>query len=95
LSADNTTNNYTQFKMSGKIAAYGNCNALWNYEDLNAPLKAYCGHWMFQDCISLTKAPALPATTLAKCCYSAMFNGCTSLTTAPALTATILADNCY
>ena len=37
LSADNTEENYTQFKMSGKISASGSCNALWNYQDLNAP----------------------------------------------------------
>ena len=34
---------------------------------------------MFNDCTSLTTAPALPATTLANCCYDFMFNGCTSL----------------
>jgi hypothetical protein len=44
LSADNTSSDYTQFNMSGKIAASGNCNAIWNYEDLNAPLKACCGY---------------------------------------------------
>ena len=50
---------------------------------------------MFQDCTSLTKAPALPATTLAYSCYSWMFYGCTSLTQAPALPATTLATYCY
>jgi hypothetical protein len=34
---------------------------------------------MFQDCTSLTAAPALPATTLAWVCYTYMFTGCTSL----------------
>lgn len=53
----------------------------------------YCA--MFDDCTSLTKAPALPATTLAEECYSMMFYGCTGLTTAPALPATTLAPNCY
>ena len=37
----------------------------------------------------------LPATTLARVCYSYMFQGCTSLTNAPKLPATTLADNCY
>ena len=37
----------------------------------------------------------LPATTLAKYCYSDMFSGCTSLTQAPALPATTLAKYCY
>lgn len=39
LSGDNAFKDYTQFKMTGKIAASGNCNAIWNYQDLNAPLK--------------------------------------------------------
>ena len=95
LSADNNLTNHTQFKMTGKIAASGNCNALWNYQDLNAPLKAYCGYHMFQDCTSLTTAPELPATELAEYCYFNMFSGCTSLTTAPELPATELAEYCY
>ena len=96
LSANNDTSNYTQFKMNGKIAASGNCNAIWNYEDLNAPLKNYCGRRLFCNCKSLTKAPELPATTLASCCYSNMFYGCTSLTAAPKiLPATTLNDYCY
>ena len=95
LSEDNTTSDYTQFKMSGKIAASGNCNALWNYQDLNAPLKACCGLSMFDYCTSLTTAPELPATTLAERCYCCMFYECTSLTTAPELPATTLAEYCY
>ena len=50
---------------------------------------------MFQGCESLTKAPALPAETLADDCYLYMFYDCTSLTQAPALPATTLADSCY
>ena len=96
LSADNTSPNYTQFKMSGKIAASGNCNAIWDYQDLNAPLKKYCGYKMFNNCSSLTTAPKLPATVLANHCYKGMFQSCTSLTTAPEiLPATTLASCCY
>ena len=95
LSGNNTRSNSTQFKMTGKIAASGNCNALWNYSDLNASLKEYCGYYMFGGCTSLTQSPALPSTTLAGYCYNCMFQGCTSLTTAPALPATTLASNCY
>ena len=95
LSADNTSSNYTRFEMSGKIAASGNCNALWNYEDLNAPLKAYCGYMMFSDCASLTTAPELPATVLTDNCYYKMFYNCASLTTAPELPATKLVAGCY
>jgi hypothetical protein len=39
LSEDNIETDYTQFTMSGKISASGNCNAIWNYNDLNTPLK--------------------------------------------------------
>ena len=38
----------------------------------------YCS--MFLYCTSLTRAPALPATTLAGNCYASMFQDCTSLT---------------
>ena len=92
---DNLSSNFTRFKMTGKIAASGNCNAIWNYQDLNAPLKKCCGYYMFHDCASLTTAPELPATTLTPYCYGGMFYGCTSLTQAPELLATTLANYCY
>ena len=95
LSANNTASDYTKFTMSGRITASGNCNTLWNYDDLNAPLKDFCGYRMFQDCSSLTTAPDLPLTTLANHCYQFMFSNCSSLTTAPELPATTLADMCY
>ena len=50
---------------------------------------------MFQDCTSLTTAPALPATSLWAGCYRSMFKGCTSLTTIPALPATSLGNDGY
>lgn len=95
LSADNSSSNYTQFKMTGKIAASGNCNAIWNYQDLDAPLKKYCGYYLFYQCRSLVTAPELPATTLANYCYCHMFDACTLLPTAPELPATKLVGNCY
>ena len=95
LSADNTSSNYTNFKMSGKITANGNCNAIWNHQDLNAQLRNYCGCGLFYECTSLTTTPELPATTLAGRCYEQMFYNCSSLTTAPELPATELADHCY
>ena len=95
MSGNNTESRSTQFKMTGKISASGNCNALWNYEDLNAPLKARCGYRMFSGCTSLTAAPELPATALKNSCYAYMFNGCTSLTVAPELPATTLSGRCY
>ena len=99
LSAYNTTTNHTRFKMSGKIAASGNTNSLWNYEDLNAPLKQYCGFMMFYDCTGLIDASELTLgtsnTTLAQNCYGYMFQNCSSLKTAPELPATTLAPYCY
>ena len=35
---------------------------------------------LFRGCVSMTAAPALPATTLAANCYQELFLGCTSLT---------------
>lgn len=55
----------------------------------------YCYYSMFDNCTSLTTAPALPATSLATYCYGLMFSGCTSLTTAPELPATTLVSSCY
>ena len=95
LNEDNTYDNYTQFEMSGKIAASGNCNAIWNYQNLHAPLKAYCGYRIFFECTSLTTAPELPATVLADSCYESVFDGCTNLTTVPELPATTLTNKCY
>ena len=80
--------------MSGKIAASGNCNAIWNYQDLSAPLKEYCGYYMFSNCTSLTTAPELPATTLASYCYNYMFYGCTKLNHIKCLATDILATSC-
>lgn len=59
-------------------------------------LSIQCYSYMFQGCISLTKAPSvLPATTLTTNCYQSMFYGCSSLTTAPSLLATTLSNQCY
>ena len=38
---------------------------------------------MFNACEPLTKAPELPATTLASYCYQYMFEKCTSLVETP------------
>ena len=50
---------------------------------------------LFNSCIYLAFAPALPATTLITQCYFGMFQNCTSLTKAPALPATTLITQCY
>ena len=51
--------------------------------------------YLFYNCIALTSAPELPATSLADSCYFSMFEGCTSLTEAPELKAESLAKCCY
>ena len=90
--------NYHKFKIdSGKIAASGNIMLLMDktgeLKDLSE--RSDCYQFMFSGCTSLTKAPELPATTLANGCYQFMFSGCTSLTKAPELPATTLASYCY
>lgn len=95
---DNATNSdYTNFTFEGtNTSLSGNCNTLWNYENLNAPLKEYCGYHLFtENKLISTKNLLLPATTLAPYCYAYMFQNCTSLTEAPELPATTLATACY
>ena len=84
-----------RFAMKGKIAASGNIQYLLDDTGSRTDVPAYVYYYMFYNCINLTAAPALPATTLANNCYSSMFSGCSNLTQAPALPATILAINCY
>ena len=91
--------NYKWVLTGTDISCIGNIENLLDYttvESGNHPTMAdFCYSNMFRGCTSLTKAPALPATTLAESCYRFMFRGCTSLTKAPALPATTLADYCY
>ena len=97
ITGDN--NSYKWVLTGSDIACTGNIENLLDYatvESGNHPTMAnYCYRYMFRDCTSLTRAPALSATTLSTYCYSNMFQGCTGLTQAPALPATTLADDCY
>ena len=89
--------NYFHFKMGGKIEAWHNVMSLYRTNDFatyNATV-GYAFTHLFDGCISLTKAPILPATTLAQNCYGGMFSHCTSLVNAPVLPATTLAQYCY
>ena len=96
ITVSESTAVYYKFVMSGKIAASGNIMSLLDKTCQSARIsKDYCYSNMFNNCKSLTTAPALPATTLANYCYSYMFRGCTSLKIAPALHATTLANYCY
>ena len=92
-------NSYKWVLTGSDIVCTGNIENLLDYatvESGNHPTMAnYCYAYMFRDCTSLTRAPALSATTLSTYCYSNMFQGCTGLTQAPALPATTLADDCY
>ena len=92
-------NSYKWVLTGSDIACTGNIENLLDYETVKSgghPTMAnYCYQYMFRDCTSLTRAPALSATTVAGYCYAHMFQGCTSLTQAPALPATTLADYCY
>ncbi len=81
------------------IACTGNIENLLDYMAVTAgnhpTMTDGCYYAMFYGCTSLSSAPTLPATTLAKYCYMNMFGNCTSLSSAPALPATILAYRCY
>jgi len=56
---------------------------------------ASCFQSMFEGCTSLTRAPALPAASVATSAYESMFKGCTSLTSAPELLATTVSSRGY
>ena len=91
-----TSSDYTQFKMSGKIAAKGNIMYLYDYETLPDTITyTYTFNYLFRQCAALISAPELPATTLANYCYRYMFYQCTGLTTAPELLAPTLVNYCY
>lgn len=90
-------NNHFYFEMTGKIEAWHNVMSLYRTNDFATyeSVVEYAFKSLFSGCTSLTKAPILPVTTLAYCCYYGMFGGCTSLVESPALPATTLAEDCY
>ena len=91
--------NYRWVLTGSDIACIGNIENLLDYATVESgahpTMVNYCYFGMFYGCASLTKAPALPATTLAESCYEGMFQNCTGLTQAPALPAMTLTDLCY
>lgn len=95
--SDPVSNKYFWFLMEGKIEAWHNVMSMIRTNDFATYDTAteYAFNNLFKDCKSLTKAPVLPATTLANNCYQDMFLNCQSLTKAPELPATTLANNCY
>ena len=90
-------NKYFYFVMRGKIKAWHNVMSMIRTNDFATYKTAENSSFylLFKGCTSLTKAPALPATTLSESCYYHMFEGCTSLTKAPELPATTLEQLCY
>ena len=81
----------------GKIEAWHNVMSMYRKDDFathDTAVGSVFAH-LFENCTSLTKAPVLPATTLADSSYVYMFQGCQSLTKAPELPATTLAQYCY
>ena len=92
-----TIENYFLFDMKGKIEAWHNVMSLYRTNDFATyeSVVEYGFSRLFEGCTSLTKAPVLPATTLADSCYYRMFIGCQSLTKAPELPSTTLATDCY
>lgn len=99
LTADGPSDTYRWVLTGSDIACVGNIENLLDYATVESgqhpTMAEACYGYMFQGCTGLTKAPALPATTLESNCYRSMFSGCTSLTKAPALPATTLANYCY
>ena len=99
--ADRTTaqseSKYFKFKMTGKIEAWHNVMSLYRTNDFATynTVMTFAFYQLFKGCTSLTKAPVLPATTLAYACYNSMFFDCYSLTKAPVLPATTLTRYCY
>ena len=94
------SNNKDRWNVTGSnVRCIGNIENLLDYEVVaigeHPAMANYCYCDMFYECTGLTKAPELPATTLAYFCYGYMFYGCTGLTEAPELPATTLAVSCY
>ena len=91
--------NYKWVLSGSDISCIGNIENLLDYATVasgeHPTMANSCYGNMFRGCTSLTKAPALPATSLANSCYYYMFYNCTSLTQAPNLPATTLANSCY
>ena len=90
---------YHKFSTDNEFEASGNVNSLLEEDENTARTmslegKNFCYAQLFSGTL-LTKAPELPATTLAYGCYFSMFSNCPVLTQAPALPAQTLEGFCY
>ena len=83
ITGNSNSNNYRWVITSTDVRCIGNIETLLDYAIVEAgnhpTMTDYCYRSMFSSCTALTKAPELPATTLAPYCYRDMFSGCTSL----------------
>lgn len=102
-SGENSTDYYHYYYVwnhalinSNEVKAFGNIMSL-RYINFNNQLTLPCRDTfalLFYDCEKLTRAPILPATTLAANCYELMFNN-TRIIDPPALPALTLQTYCY
>ena len=96
--ASNTTatgdNDFNSYSSTGRIKCNG---SLMPEISLNPGTNdySYFVSKLFRNCTTLTRAPELPATTLANSCYFGTFANCSSLVEAPELPAKDLDYRCY
>lgn len=89
-------NAYSKFFMTRNLKASGSVMSLIDGKGTSKEIPSdYCFNLLFNNCISLTEVPELPATKLTKGCYYGMFGGCTHITKAPKLPATEMKESCY
>ena len=91
-----TSSNYVQFVMEGKIEAWHNAYSMISsdFSSAEGSVGEYGMNGLFESCQPLTKAPLL-LNALASNCYYGTFYNCRYLTKAPSLPATNLAEWCY
>lgn len=78
-----------RFVMTWSIAWSWDINYLLNKNSTDT-VSWFCYYYLFENCISLTTTPSLPATNVSDYCYAGMFKWCTNLTAVPELPATSL-----
>lgn len=89
---------YSNFQMTGKIAASGNIMSLLSYPGamITRIPTSYCFCRLFYNCTSLVTPPELDSTHTTTHGCREMFYGCTSLVVAPSLpTARTAQNSCY
>ncbi len=75
-----SSEHYYSFSMTGSISAKGSVMSLIDGKGETTVIpNEYCFYGLFKDCVSLTHAPRLTATTLKPHCYSNIFAGCSNL----------------